>query len=93
MLADSIINQKQIKQQSVTDWVFNWEDKGLVVLHAYRRLTRQVRSHLNNFTSKQKNFKKLNKKPSLKFNLHLIGEGTTLTDIYLKKKRKEKKAK
>lgn len=29
----------------------------------------------------------------MKFNLHLIGEGTTLTDIYLKKKRKRKESK
>lgn len=27
----------------------------------------------------------------MKFNLHLIGEGTTLTDIYLKKKKKKRK--
>jgi len=44
---------------------------------------------LSNFTQKQKT-KKTKQKPSLKFNLHLIGEGTTLTDIKKKKKKESK---
>lgn len=92
MLADSIINQKQIKQQSVTDWVFNWEDKGLVVLHAYRRLTRQVRSRLNNFTSKQKN-KKTKQKTKLEIQLAPYWRRNNTYRYILKKKEKEKKAK
>lgn len=92
MLADSIINQKQIKQQSVTDWVFNWEDKGLVVLHAYRRLTQQVRSRLNNFTSKQKN-KKTKQKTKLEIQLAPYWRRNNTYRYILKKKEKKKKRK
>lgn len=64
MLADPIINQKHDKKQTnKKHWIFNWENKSLVVLHAYLCfVTSWVRSGLKTLHLCEEGITDINKK-------------------------------